>query len=82
MKNKKCSWHNKCQNGGDGCFHHEPEKCVRYLPLQDTHITKINFTVETPPHIDSDAFTEMFINWLECMGWRCVGFSEPIKEEG
>lgn len=81
MRNKKCPWWKKCQNGGDGCYAQNPEKCVRYLPLEGTHLTNIDFTVETPPHIDSDAFTDMFVNWLECMGWRCIGFSKPYEEE-
>ena len=81
MKNKKCPCWMKCQNGGDGCYHREPEKCVRYLPLEGTHLTKIDFTIETPPHIDYDILSDMFGNWLDCMGWRGIGFVEPYEEE-
>lgn len=81
MGKKKCSWWKKCQNGGDGCYTKEPERCVRYLPLEGTHITKIDFAIETPPHIDSDTFVDMFVNWLESMGWRGVGYTKPCDEE-
>ena len=81
MRNKKCPWWKKCQNGGDGCYAKEPERCVRYLPLEGTHLTKIDFTIETPPHIDSDACVDMVCNWIDCMGWRCIGFSKPYEEE-
>lgn len=81
MDNKKCPWSDKCRNGNDGCYHSNPEKCVRHLPLEGTHLTKINFTIETPPHIDSEACFDMFTNWLDCMGWSGCGFSKPYDEE-
>lgn len=81
MKKKKCPWWNKCRNGADGCYHLNPEKCVRFLPLEGTHLTHIEFTIETPPHIDSNAFVDMFTNWLDCMGWSGCGFSKPYDKE-
>lgn len=81
MGNQKCPWHNKCRNGGDGCFHANPEKCVRFLPLEGTNLTEVDFIVETPPHIDSCAFSEMFWNWIECMGWSGCGSTRPYVEE-
>ena len=81
MRNKKCPWHNKCRNGGDGCVHNEPEKCVRFLPLEGTNLTELVCTVETPPHIDSEAFSQMFFNWLDCMGWSGCAFTKPYEEE-
>lgn len=81
MDNEKCIWDNKCRNGGDGCYHKNPERCVRFLPLEGTNLTKVVFTVETPPHIDSDMFSEMFGNWLDCMGWSGCGFTHPYSED-
>lgn len=81
MKELKCPWSNKCRNGVDGCYHSNPEKCVRFLPLIGTHLTHLEFTVETPPHIDSNAFADMFMNWLDCMGWSGAGGTKPVESE-
>lgn len=81
MRNKKCPWHNKCRNGGDGCSHHNPEKCVRFLPLEGTNLTEVVFTVETQPHIDSYALSEMLTNWFDCMGWSYCGTTKPYEDE-
>lgn len=81
MKTKKCPWWKKCSNGGDGCWTLEPEKCVRFMPLEGTNRTKIYAIVETPPEIDDDAFGQYFMNWIESMGWSFIGTINAYTEE-
>jgi hypothetical protein len=78
---KKCPWHNKCRNGGDGCYAHEPENCVRFMPTDGTNLTEINGIIETPPEIDDDKFSQYFINWIESMGWSFCGSLNRYEEE-
>ena len=81
MKKKKCPWHNKCRNGGDGCFAREPENCVRFMPIEGTNLTEINGIVETPPEVDDDKFGQYFINWIESMGWSFCGSLKKYEDE-
>ena len=81
MENNKCSWNDKCRNGGDGCFVREPENCVRFMPLDGTNLTEVKVTIETPPEIDDKKFSQYFFNWIESMGWSCCGIISPYKEE-
>lgn len=80
MKDKSCPWYKDCRNGNDGCYSAEPEKCVRFLPLNGTNLTKISGTIETPPEIDSDKFNQYFVNWIESMGWSFCGGLSPYYE--
>ncbi len=68
-KFKICAYHDKCQNGSDGCYSLKPETCVRFLPLDGTNLIKINGVIETPPHIDSDIFSQLFSNWMDSLGY-------------
>lgn len=81
MKKNKCPWHNKCRNGGGGCYTREPENCVRFMPLDGTNLTEINGIMETPPEIDDDKFYQYFINWIESMGWSFCGSFKRYEEE-
>ena len=79
---KKCPWSKTCRNGGDGCWSAEPEGCVRFLPLEGTHLTEISGIVETPPDIDYDKFSQYFTNWIDSMGWSfCGSFGVHTEEE-
>ncbi len=81
MRKKKCPWHNKCRNGGDGCWFENPEKCIRFLPTEGTNLTEINGIIETPPNIDTDKFSQYFMNWIDSMGWSFCGSFVEYKEE-
>ena len=81
MKKKKCPWHNKCRNGGDGCWAAEPKNCVRFMPLDGTNLTEINGIIETPPEVDYDKFSQHFTNWIESMGWSFCGSFNRYKDE-
>ena len=81
MSKKKCTWSEKCRNGGDGCWCMEPENCVRFMPTEGTNLTKINGTVETPPGIDADQFSQYFVNWIDAMGWGFTGSFGPYEEK-
>ena len=81
MKHKKCPWYKNCRNGDDGCYSTEPEKCIRFLPLEGTNLTKISGIIETPPEIDCDKFTQYFINWVDSMGWSFCGHLSTYTEE-
>ena len=81
MKKKKCPWCNTCQNGDEGCWSLNPEKCVRFLPVEGTNLTEIKGVVETPPGVDFDQFSQHFMNWLDAMGWRFCGSFGRYKED-
>lgn len=77
---KKCGYADVCRNGGDGCFTHEPSKCVRFLPIKGTNLTHIDMVIETPPDIDYDKCSQIFSNWVESLGWSVCGSANPYKE--
>lgn len=81
MRQKRCPAWKTCRNGAGGCYALDPKDCVRFLPLEGTNLTKIDGIVETPPHIDSDAFAQYFTNWIESMGWSHCSMTQPYKEE-
>ena len=81
MKKKKCPWHNKCRNGGEGCYARKPENCVRFMPIDGTNLTEIDGIIETPPEIDDDKFCQYFINWIESMGWSFCGSCKKYEDE-
>lgn len=81
MENVKCSWSDYCQNGNDGCYAREPENCIRFIPHEGTNLTDIGGTVETPPDIDSEKFSQYFSNWIESMGWIFCGFIAPYEDD-
>lgn len=82
-KFKICAYHNKCQNGGDGCYSLNPENCVRFLPLDGTNLIKIDGVIETPPNIDADVFSQLFNNWIDSLGYSftisMTDYSDPNK---
>lgn len=80
MKNK-CSWNMKCRNGDDGCFSIEPERCVRFMPLEGTNLTDVDVIVETPPDVDDDKFAQYFMNWIDSMGWSFCGTINKYEDE-
>ena len=80
MKKRHCPWGKKCRNGDDGCWTMEPENCVRFLPTEGANLTEINGIVETPPEIDSEKFSQYFMNWLDAMGWSFCGSFKKAEE--
>lgn len=79
MGNSQC---NKCRNDGSDCKWTSIEnKCVRFMPIDKTNLTHVNVTVETPPNVDCDMFSQYFMNWIDSMGWICCGFFEPEKDD-
>lgn len=80
-RKKKCPWWDKCRNGDEGCYAREPEKCVRFMPIEGTNLTEVKVIVETPPDIDCDKFSQYFMNWIESMGWSFCGTMHEYKEE-
>ena len=81
MRQKKCPAWKTCRNGADGCWEYDPKLCVRFLPLEGTHVTEISGCIETPPNVDSYAFAQYFSNWIESMGWSHCCMIRPYKEE-
>jgi hypothetical protein len=81
LKKKKCVAYMTCQNGNEGCYTREPEKCVRFLPVKGTNLTKLSYVIETPPHIDWEACSDMFGNWVDSLGWKMCGYSEKVENE-
>lgn len=80
-KNKKCPWWKKCRNGDEGCVETNPENCVRFMPLDETNLVEIDGTVEVPPDIDYNKFSQYFINWVHSMGWAFCGMIKRHEEE-
>ena len=78
---ERCLYARDCQNGDEGCYSAEPEKCVRFMPTHDTNLTHICGTVETPPEIDHEMFSQYFTNWISSMGWIFSGGMNPIESE-
>ena len=78
---KLCPRYKACRNGNGGCYSAEPEKCIRFLPLNGTNLTKIAGVIETPPEIDCDKFSQYFANWIESMGWSFCGSFNPYEGE-
>lgn len=81
MSNEKCPWHNKCRNGGDGCWSLEPENCVRFLPTEGTNKFDIAGVIEVPPEVDEDKFSQYFSNWIDYMGWSHSTIIQPYVED-
>lgn len=81
-KSKICPWHDKCRNGGDGCWADQPETCVRYLPTEGTNLTKLSITVETPPSVNWDTVFQMFSNWIDSLGWSAFMSAGPVDING
>jgi len=77
-KSKQCS---ACKNYVGKCWSSDDSQCVRFLPLTDTNFTKIDGFVETPPNIDMDAFSQLFINWIESLGYVFIGGFSPESNE-
>ena len=78
---KQCPWWYKCRNGADGCWMENPENCIRYCPTEGTNLVEVQCTVELPPEIDSEKFSQYLTNWIECMGWSYIGIIKPYSDE-
>lgn len=78
---KKCIHYEICQNGIDCCTADPLHRCVRFLPITNTNYIKINGVVETPPEVDFDIFSQMFVNWIDSMGWKFAGGVSPYYAE-
>lgn len=63
----------RCQHKKEKCRMLEGEKCIRYMPCDNTNFIQIGGVVETPPEIDEDIFSQQFINWIESMGYYFGG---------
>ncbi len=70
-----------CQNGGNGCRVSARASCTRFLPLEGTNLTSLNGTVETPPDINYDVFSDLFVDWIESKGWKACTIFKPYQEE-
>lgn len=79
--NKKCVHYQTCQNGNEGCIANPLHRCVRFLPITNTNYTKISGVVETPPEVDDDVFSQLFVNWIDSMGWKFAGGTSPYYVE-
>ena len=69
-----------CKNNSGNCWQKQDAKCVRYLPENNTNFIKIEGVVETPPEVDADRFCQMFINWIESLGYLYGGGIAPYEE--
>ena len=83
IKKKKVAEQCKeCMNRYSGCWKSEnTNKCVRFLPEHKTNLTNIDGVIITPPEVDSDAVSQVFINWIESLGWQYCGSFRPYEEE-
>lgn len=81
MNLNRCPWAKDCLNGDSDCYTDNPEKCIRFLPLEGNNLTKISGVVETPPEIDGDKFSQYFINWIDSMGWHFAGAMTHYNED-
>lgn len=70
-----------CKNNQGACWTDDESKCIRYLPNENTNFTKIEGVVETPPEVDSDVFSQMFINWIESLGYAFGGGFSPLTND-
>lgn len=79
----KCPHYKICRNGNGGCVNvsTNPQECVRYMPLEGTHLTEVNLTIETPPHIDSDKCSQILLNIIDGLGWLMAGTIKPLEDE-
>ena len=50
------------------CFTSE-ENCIRFLPQNNTRVINIQGSIEVPPHITADIFSQQLINWIESQGY-------------
>lgn len=80
-KSKKSVFCSNCQNSGNNCWIAEGNICVRYLPERNTNLTDIDGIIETPPGITHEMVDQMFINWIESLGWHFCGSFAPYKED-
>lgn len=69
-----------CQNGGDGCRVSARASCTRFLPIEGTNLTSFNGTVETPPDINYDMFSDLFADWIESHGWKACTIFKPYED--
>ena len=69
-----------CKNNNGNCWEARGAKCIRYLPETNTNFIKIEGVVETPPGVDADRFCQMFINWIESLGYLFGGGIDPYAE--
>ena len=69
-----------CKNNNGNCWQKQEAKCVRYLPEKNTNFIKIEGVVETPPEVDADRFGQMFINWVESLGYVFGGGISPLSK--
>jgi len=70
-----------CQNSGGDCCVAKGASCVRFLPIEGTNLTNIDGTIETPPDVNLDTFSEMFMNWIDSMGWKACVIFKPYQDE-
>ena len=70
-----------CKNKNGYCWSSDDSRCVRYLPETNTNFIKIDGVVETPPEIDVDKFNQMFINWIESLGYLFGGGVSPLADD-
>ena len=80
MRGKKSQQCATCKNNKGYCRTSQDEKCIRFLPEANTNYIQIEGVVETPPEIDTDAFSQMFINWIESLGYFFCGGILPYNE--
>ena len=81
MKKNKCYYRNDCQNSDGRCYCHKDEKCVRFLPVKGTNMIKFDGYVEVQPEVDVDIFSQMFVNWVDSMGWLSFSSFAPYEED-
>ena len=81
MKKKMSKQCSVCQNNQDGCWSNDDSKCIRHLPKENTNLIRIQGIVETPPGIDTDVFSQMFMTWIESLGYIFCGGLSPEKKE-
>ena len=81
-KIKKCPKYKECQHGAEGCIHLDDRyECIHYLPLDGTNLTKLVFTVESPPNVTSEMVMDKFINWIDYEGFIACGFSREVNND-
>lgn len=70
-----------CQNGDNGCRVSKGTSCTRFLPIEGTNLTEFKGTVETPPDIDYDVFSDLFTDWIESRGWKACTIVRPYQDK-
>lgn len=70
-----------CQHKGGKCRVVEGGGCIKYLPLKNTNFIRIDGVVEVPPEVDTDIFSQQFINWIESLGYYFGGGISPANDD-